>query len=79
MGVVFSTIQAARVIDAGARRYARALMEWLRWPLASLASAARADEPGSGECHQRVHAHLPTRYACALMTRYARALMEWLR
>jgi hypothetical protein len=46
-------------------------MEWLRWALASLASAARADEPGSGECHQRVHARLPTRYA--------RALMEWLR
>ena len=33
MGVVFSTIQTARVIDA--------LIEGLRWPLASLASAAR--------------------------------------
>ena len=30
---------------------------------------ARADEPGSGECQQRVHARLPTRYA--------RALIEW--
>jgi hypothetical protein len=26
---------------------------------------ARADEPASGECHQRVHARLPTRYARA--------------
>jgi tripartite-type tricarboxylate transporter receptor subunit TctC len=30
---------------------------------------ARADELCSGECHQRVHARLPTRYA--------RALLEW--
>jgi protein ImuB len=30
---------------------------------------ARADEPGSGECQQRVQARLPTRYA--------RALIEW--
>src|SRR5215510_5837343 len=29
-------------------RYARALLKLPRWPLASLASAARADEPGSG-------------------------------
>src|SRR5438067_2379549 len=28
---------------------------------------ARADEPASGECHQRVHARLPTRYAHALI------------
>ena len=28
---------------------------------------ARADEPSSGECHQRVHARLPTRYARALV------------
>ena len=30
---------------------------------------ARADEPGLGECHQRVYARLPTRYA--------RALIKW--
>jgi hypothetical protein len=30
---------------------------------------ARADEPASGECHKRVHARFPTRYA--------RALMKW--
>jgi protein ImuB len=35
------------------------------------AGPARADEPGSGECHQRVHARLPTRDA--------RALIEWSR
>jgi len=28
---------------------------------------ARADEPSSGECHKRVHARLPTRYASALI------------
>jgi protein ImuB len=33
------------------------------------AGQARADEPGSGECHQRVHARLPTRDA--------RALIDW--
>jgi MFS family permease len=30
---------------------------------------ARADEPASGECHQRVHARLSTRYARALIER----------
>ena len=29
--------------------------------------SARADEPASGECHQRVHARLPTRCARALI------------
>jgi protein ImuA len=33
----------------------------------ALALAARAVEPGSGECHQRVNARLPTRYARALI------------
>jgi HlyD family secretion protein len=31
-----------------------------------LVAVAHADEPSSGECPQRVHARLPTRYACAL-------------
>ncbi len=35
------------------------------------AGVARADEPGSGECHQRGYARLPTRYA--------RASLEWRR
>jgi hypothetical protein len=37
-----------------------ALIELPRWPLASLASAAaRADEPGSGECPARALIELP--------------------
>src|SRR6266516_4051511 len=38
---------------AGGSAMARALLEGPRWPLASLASATRADEPGSGECPAR--------------------------
>jgi drug/metabolite transporter (DMT)-like permease len=41
---------------------------------------ARADEPGSDECHQRVHDISPRRRASpplCLPTRYARASMKW--
>jgi tripartite-type tricarboxylate transporter receptor subunit TctC len=34
-------------------------MKWPRWPLASLASAARADEPGLGECPARAFLKWP--------------------
>ena len=62
-----------RADEAGSGEYpARALLEWPRWPLASLASAARADEPGSGEYPARALLEWP-RWPLASLASAARA------